>query len=69
VIVLTRPNGQPVLLNSDLIESAEENDDASGTIVMLTTGNAVVVREQLEEIERRIVAFKRKIDARRHPES
>jgi flagellar protein FlbD len=58
VIALTRPNGQPVMLNCDLIESIEPNGD---TIITLTTGNAVVVREPLDEIERRVVAFKRKI--------
>jgi flagellar protein FlbD len=58
MIALTRPNGQPVLLNCDLIESVERNGE---TIVTLTTGNVVVVLESFEEIERRIVAFKRKI--------
>jgi len=58
VIVLTRPNGQPVMLNCDLIESVERDGD---TIVTLTTGNTVVVREPLDEIEQKVVAFKRKI--------
>ena len=61
MIVLTRPNGQPVLLNCDLIESVEQNAES---IIVLTTGNTVVVREPLEEIERRVVAFKRKINGR-----
>lgn len=64
VIALTRPNGQPVMLNCDLIESVETNGD---TIVTLTTGNVVVVREPIDEIERKVVAFKRKIfAAKRH---
>jgi flagellar protein FlbD len=58
VIALTRLNGQPVMLNCDLIESVEQDGD---TIVTLTTGNIVVVREPIEEIERKVVAFKRKI--------
>ena len=58
MIVLTRPNGQPVMLNCDLIESVERDGD---TIVTLTTGNTVVVREPLDEIEQKVVAFKRKI--------
>jgi len=61
VIVLTRLNGHPVMLNCDLIESIECDPE---TIITLTTGNAVVVREPLEEIERRVVAFKRKIYGR-----
>ena len=49
VIVLTRLNGQPVMLNCDLIESVERNGE---TIITLTTGNVVVVREAMDEIER-----------------
>lgn len=58
MITLTRPNGQPVMLNCDLIESIEENDE---TIITLTTGNAVVVRDRMEQIEAKVVAYKRKI--------
>jgi flagellar protein FlbD len=58
MIALTRLNGQPVMLNCDLIESIEEGD---ATIVTLTTGNAIVVLERMPEIEQKIVAFKRKI--------
>jgi flagellar protein FlbD len=58
MIALTRLNGQPVMLNCDLIESIEEDD---ATIVTLTTGNAIVVRERMPEIEEKVVAFKRKI--------
>jgi flagellar protein FlbD len=58
MITLTRPNGHPVLLNCDLIESVEENGE---TIISLTTGNVVLVRERLPEIEAKVVAFKRKI--------
>jgi uncharacterized protein YlzI (FlbEa/FlbD family) len=61
------------MLNCDLIETIEPPFDAAqgdtsgagDTIVTLTTGNAVVVRESMDEIERRIVAFKRKLNARR----
>jgi flagellar protein FlbD len=60
VIVLTRLGGQPVMLNCDLIESVERNGE---TIVTLTTGNTVVVREPLDEIEQKVVAFKRKINS------
>jgi uncharacterized protein YlzI (FlbEa/FlbD family) len=68
VIALTRPNGQPVMLNCDLIESVENDGpstelETGESIVTLTTGNVVVVREPLEEIERRVVTFKRKIYA------
>jgi flagellar protein FlbD len=58
MIALTRLNGQPVMLNCDLIESIEEDE---ATIVTLTTGNAIVVLERMPEIEEKVVAFKRKI--------
>ncbi|MGC1381628.1 MAG: flagellar FlbD family protein [Candidatus Baltobacteraceae bacterium] len=58
MIELTRTNGQPILVNCDLIESIESNGE---TIVLLTTGNALVVRDRLDEIERKVVAFRRKI--------
>jgi flagellar protein FlbD len=63
VITLTRLNGRPVMLNCDLIESVEEDSE---TIVTLTTGNVVVVREPMAEIERKVVAFKQSIYAARH---
>jgi flagellar protein FlbD len=63
VIVLTRPNGQLVMLNCDLIESVEQNGDS---VITLTTGNAVIVREPMDEIERRVVDFKRKIYELQH---
>jgi flagellar protein FlbD len=63
VITLTRVNGRPVMLNCDLIESVEQNGE---TIVTLTTGNVVVVREPMAEIESKVVAFKQHIFAARH---
>jgi flagellar protein FlbD len=61
MITLTRENGQPLLLNCDLIETVEEN---GRSVITLTTGNAVVVRERLHEIEAKVVEFKQKIYAR-----
>jgi len=51
------------MLNCDLIESVEENAE---TIVTLTTGNVVVVREPMAEIEHKVIAFKQNIYAARH---
>ena len=53
------------MLNCDLIESVEQNGE---TVVTLTTGNVVVVRESMTEIERKVVAFKHSIYAARHRE-
>lgn len=66
MITLTRLNGRPVMLNCDLIESVEQNGE---TVVTLTTGNVVVVREPMAEIERKVVAFKQNVFAARHREA
>ena len=58
VIALTRLNGHPVMVNSDLIEQLEETPD---TVVTLTSGNRLIVRDKMAEIQEKIVAFKRRI--------
>ena len=47
MITVTRINGQPVTLNALLIESVEE---AADTVITLTTGNKIVVKESTAEI-------------------
>jgi len=46
------------MVNSDLIESLEETPD---TVVTLTSGNKLIVRDSLIDIQRKIIAFKRQI--------
>jgi flagellar protein FlbD len=58
MIPLRRLNNQPIVVNCDLIESIESTPD---TVVTLTSGNKLIVRESLEEITRRIIDFKRQI--------
>jgi flagellar protein FlbD len=58
MIALRRLNGQPIMVNADLIESIETTPD---TVVTLTSGNKLVVRDSMEEIRDRIIEFKRKI--------
>ena len=58
MIALTRLNGHPVMVNSDLIESLEETPD---TVVTLTSGNKLIVRDSMTDVQRKIVAFKRSI--------
>jgi flagellar protein FlbD len=60
VIALTRLNGHPVMVNSDLIESIEETPD---TVVTLTSGNKLIVRDSMAEVQQKIIDFKRKIYA------
>lgn len=58
MIALTRLNGHPVMVNCDLIESLEETPD---TVVTLTSGNKLIVRDRMLEIQQKIIDFKRKI--------
>ncbi len=58
MIRLTRLNRVPIILNSDLIEHIEETPD---TVIMLTTGQALRVRETADQVVERIVEFRRKI--------
>ena len=64
VITLTRLNGQPVMLNCDLIESVESDADT----VVPRRREAVVVREPLAEIERKVVEFKQRVYGRQGPQ-
>ncbi len=59
MIRLTRLNHVPVVLNSDLIEHIEETPD---TVIQLTTGQIVRVRETAEEVVERIIQFRRMIN-------
>jgi flagellar protein FlbD len=58
MIALRRLNNQPIIVNCDLIESIEATPD---TVVTLTSGNKLIVRDSLEEIRRRVIEFKREI--------
>jgi flagellar protein FlbD len=58
VILLTRLNGHPMMVNSDLIEQIEATPD---TVVTLTSGNKFVIRDSMADVQQKIIAFKRKI--------
>lgn len=57
MIKLTRINGQEILVNADLIEIIEHHTD---TVISLTTGNKVLVKESLDEIARKVKEFRDK---------
>jgi flagellar protein FlbD len=60
MIRLTRLNQLPMVLNSDLIEHIDVTPD---TVITLTTGQILRVRETAEEVIRRIVGFRRRISS------
>jgi flagellar protein FlbD len=58
MIRLTRLNRAPMVLNSDLIEHVDVTPD---TVITLTTGQILRVRESADEVIRRIIEFRRQI--------
>lgn len=56
MIKVTRLNGQMVVINASLIEFVEESPD---TIVTLTTGKKIMVKEDAESIIEKVTDFKR----------
>ena len=58
MIRLTRLNRAPMVLNSDLIEHIDVTPD---TVITLTTGQILRVRETADEVVERIVDFRRRV--------
>jgi uncharacterized protein YlzI (FlbEa/FlbD family) len=58
MIQLTRLNGHPLIVNSDLIKMIENAPD---TVISLVNGEKIVVRETGEQILERIVQFRRRV--------
>jgi flagellar protein FlbD len=58
MIALRRLNNQAIMVNADLIESLEATPD---TVVTLTSGNKLLVRDSMEEIQAKIVDYQRRI--------
>ena len=56
MILLTRLNDRPVVVNADLIKYVEQTPD---TLVTLTSGDKLMVKETSEEVVRRVIEFGR----------
>ncbi len=57
MIKVQRLNGKEFVVNSDLILFVEETPD---TVITLTTGQKVVVRETVDEVIDKVIDFKSK---------
>lgn len=55
MIEVTRLNGTPMLLNSDLIKIAESSPD---TMLTLIQGEKLIVRESCAEIQEKVMAYR-----------
>ncbi|HUH63327.1 MAG TPA: flagellar FlbD family protein [Terracidiphilus sp.] len=67
MIELTRLNGNPLVVNSDLIKTAESSPD---TMLTLINGEKLIVRESCADVVERVMAYRARllgIVARRLP--
>lgn len=58
MILLTRLNGQPFVMNADKIRTVEKTPD---TVICCESGERVMVKEDLTEVIRRAVDYARMI--------
>ncbi|MGB6742493.1 MAG: flagellar FlbD family protein [Terracidiphilus sp.] len=58
MIEVTRLNGKPMVLNSDLIKTAEASPD---TMLTLINGEKLIVREEPGEVVERVLAYRAKL--------
>ncbi|MGA3373059.1 MAG: flagellar FlbD family protein [Terracidiphilus sp.] len=58
MIELTRLNGAPIVLNSDLIKTAEASPD---TMLTLINGEKLIVREECGEVVERVIAYRARL--------
>ena len=58
MIELTRLNGNPMVLNSDLIKTAEASPD---TMLTLINGEKLIVRENTAEVVERVLAYRARL--------
>ena len=61
MIEITKLNGQKVLINPCLIEMVEETPD---TVISLTTGRKIIVKESRQEIKNLVILYRKDIFAR-----
>lgn len=58
MIKLTRLNGEEFVVNAELIQSVESRPD---TFITLTSDDRLIVRESVEEVVKRSIAYSRAI--------
>ena len=58
MIEVTRLNGTTVLINAELIEMVEETPN---TVISLTTGRKLIVKESRQEVKSLVKSYKRDI--------
>jgi flagellar protein FlbD len=56
MIILSRLNNKQFVLNAEFIETIEETPD---TVITLTSGKKLMVKDKLEDVVKRIIEYKR----------
>ena len=60
MIDVTKMNGSKVTINSDLIETVEENPD---TVLTLTTGKKIIIKESRQKVKKLVILYKRECNS------
>jgi flagellar protein FlbD len=58
MIRLTRLDNHELVVNADLVECLEATPD---TIISMTTGRKIVVKESVDEVIKRIIEFRHRL--------
>ena len=58
MIDVTKLNGVEITVNADLIEIIEETPD---TVITLTTGKKIIVKESRQEVRNLVILYKKEI--------
>lgn len=58
MIIVTKLNDDPIVINAEMIKSLESHPD---TIMTLLSGEKIIVKESVEVIIERVVAYKKVI--------
>ncbi|MDF2944505.1 MAG: hypothetical protein K0S01_3363 [Herbinix sp.] len=61
MIEVTRLNDKKIIINADLIEKVEESPD---TMITLTSGNKIIVKESRQEIKNLVILYKKEVFSR-----
>lgn len=58
MIEVTKINNVQITINSDIIEFVEETPD---TVITLTTGKKIIVKESRQEVTNLVISYRKKI--------
>lgn len=61
MIEVTRLNGKKLTINAEMIERVEESPD---TVITMTNGNKLIVKESRQEIKNLVILYKKEVFSR-----